>query len=74
MTTCSVDRSLLERLHETPAVKAVYGRMFAYGLPTTGSDTVSSMERAASITVSSPTRTPAATLGRLRPKAGIAAK
>ena len=31
-------------------------------------------ERAASITVSSPTRTPAATLGRLRPKAGIAAK
>ena len=42
--TCSVDRSLLERLHETPAVKAVYGRMFAYGLPTTGSDTVSSID------------------------------
>ena len=42
--TCSVDHSLLERLHEMPAVKAVYGRMFAYGLPTTGSDTVSSLD------------------------------
>ena len=42
--TCSVDRSLLERLHEMPAVKAVYGRMFAYGLPATGSGTVSSLD------------------------------
>ena len=38
--TCSVDHSLLERLHEMPAVKAVYGRMFAYGVPVSGSDAV----------------------------------
>lgn len=31
--TASVDDSLLEKLRENPAVKKVYGRMFAYNLP-----------------------------------------
>ena len=38
--TCSVDSNLLERLNEIPAVKAAYGRMFAYGVPVSGSDAV----------------------------------
>lgn len=38
--TCSVDSALLERLNEIPAVKAAYGRMFAYGVPISGSDAV----------------------------------
>ena len=38
--TCSVDSALLERLNEIPAVKAAYGRMFAYGVPVSGSDAV----------------------------------
>ena len=42
--TCSVDSNLLERLNKMPAVKAAYGRMFAYGLSTTNSGTVSSLD------------------------------
>ena len=38
--TCSVDSNLLEPLNEIPAVKAAYGRMFAYGVPVSGSDAV----------------------------------
>lgn len=38
--TCSVDSALLERLNEIPTVKAAYGRMFAYGVPISGSDAV----------------------------------
>ena len=38
--TCSVDSNLLERLNEIPAVKAAYGRMFAYGVPVSESDAV----------------------------------
>lgn len=38
--TGSVDSNLLERLNEIPAVKAAYGRMFAYGVPVSGSDAV----------------------------------
>ncbi len=38
--TCSVDSALLERLNEIPAVKAAYGRMFAYGVPISGSSAV----------------------------------
>ena len=33
--TCSVPSSLLEKLKENPAVKQVYGRMFAYNVPVT---------------------------------------
>ncbi|MDE6387754.1 MAG: FtsX-like permease family protein [Lachnospiraceae bacterium] len=32
--SCTVDRSLLAALQDNPAVKRVYGRMFAYDLPT----------------------------------------
>ena len=35
-----MDSNLLERLNEIPAVKAAYGRMFAYGVPISGSDAV----------------------------------
>lgn len=38
--TCSVDSALLERLNEIPAVKAAYGRMFAYDVPILGSSVV----------------------------------
>ena len=38
--TCSVDSALLEHLNEIPAVKSAYGRMFAYGVPISGSDAV----------------------------------
>lgn len=31
--TCSIERSLLEKVHENNTVKRVYGRMFAYSLP-----------------------------------------
>lgn len=31
--TCSLDPTLLEKFRDEPAVKAVYGRMFAYDLP-----------------------------------------
>ncbi len=33
--TCTVDRTLLSALNENPAVRRVYGRMFAYDLPAT---------------------------------------
>ncbi|MCM1267574.1 MAG: FtsX-like permease family protein [Bacteroidales bacterium] len=33
--SCTIDRSLAETLQELPAVKRVYGRMFAYDLPAT---------------------------------------
>lgn len=33
--SCSVSRTLFENLRENPAVKAVYGRMFAYNMPVT---------------------------------------
>lgn len=31
--TCSIDRELLEKLQENPAVNRAYGRMFAYDVP-----------------------------------------
>jgi putative ABC transport system permease protein len=42
--TCSVDNALLERLREIPAIKAAYGRMFAYGVPITGSSSVQTVD------------------------------
>ncbi len=33
--TCTVDRTLLSALNKNPAVRRVYGRMFAYDLPAT---------------------------------------
>ena len=33
-SSCSIDSSLIAALQENPAVKRVYGRMFAYNLPT----------------------------------------